>query len=252
MAGAQESETDLTLEISGEQVTPVKFLRGVRAFFGILHGVTSDICGERPKVRWLVQVHGGSNLVSVYPSPGYPYPEVPNLIARAVRDGIETLEREAEEPEHFDMATVRHLKDLARLASTDEGDDTRIRVWKQRDPIPVTHSSFSHVATLLRASSEDYGSVEGRLQVASERGRLHVVIYEPLWDKPVRCFIDEDMLAEALSYFRQRVEAYGTIRYRKDGQPISITVQEIIPFPDRHELPRAADVCGILKDFSTL
>ena len=65
-----DTDTDLTLEIRGKRVTPEKFLRGVRAFFGVVRGVTNEVCADRPKVEWLVQVKAGSNLVGVRAAPG--------------------------------------------------------------------------------------------------------------------------------------------------------------------------------------
>lgn len=97
---------------------------------------------------------------------------------------------------------------------------------------------------------EDYGSIEGRLQTVTERGRLQFIVYERLWDRPVRCFIPDHLTEEAVAAFRTRVEVYGLIRYRKDGQPVSIDVDEIVGFPPDAEIPSFRDVHGILRQVS--
>jgi hypothetical protein len=250
MATAPNIRTDLTLEIEGRGVTADKFLRGVQAFFGLLSDVTKRVCVDKPRVEWLVQVSAGSNLVGVWAAPDYPSPAIVDAVLRIVRDGITTLEDRAEEPLYFSVPTVRYLRDLGRLSGTDERDDTRVRVWVNQHPLGITHRSVAHVAELLREISTDYGSIEGRLQVASERRGLHFIVYEPVWDKPIRCDIPDNMLEDALRWFGKRIEVYGLIRYRRDGSPSSIKVEDMIPFPSKVELPSASEVRGILKEYS--
>ena len=131
---------------------------------------------------------------------------------------------------------------------TDERDDTRVRVWARSTPIAVTHKAVAHAADLLREVVEDYGSVEGRLLVTSARGTLHFEIDEPVWEQRIRCYIEESLLEEALACFRRRVEVYGRIKFRRDGTPVSIRVDKIVPFPERHELPDFLSVRGILHE----
>ncbi len=250
MAVSRDTLADLTLEIEGMGVTAGRFLRGVEAFFGLVSEVTKRVCVDRPRIEWLVQVRAGSNLVGVRAAPAYPAPQMIDAVLRIVRDGIETLEDRSEEPLHFSAPATKHLRNLGRIASTDEKDDTRVRVWVKQQRLDVTHKSVAHVAALLREVSTDYGSVEGRLQVASERRTLHFTVYEPVWDKPIWCDIPEEMLDDALKLFGKRIEVYGLIRYRRDGSPLSVKVEEIIPFPSQDKLPSAADVRGILKGYT--
>lgn len=249
MATRVEIDSDLTLEVDGRAVTPEKFLRSVRAFFGIVREVTRDVCGDGEPVHWRVQVKAGSNLVGVSAPVGYPNIAAISAITDRVKRGIETLEARSEEPTWFPRPAIRHLRDLGSIVGTDEDDDTSVRVWAKRDPVGVTHSSVAHAAELLREAFEDHGSIEGRLQVASERGALHAVIYEPIWDKPIKCYLDEDMMEEALSHFGKRVEITGAIKYRSDGSASSIKAEKIVAFPNSDELPKPSDVAGILRNY---
>jgi hypothetical protein len=246
----RDTLADLTLEIEGMGVTAEKFLRGVEAFFGLVSEVTKRVCVDRRRIEWLVQVRAGSNLVGMRPAPGYPSPQIVDAVLRVVRDGIETLEDRSEEPLFFSALAIKQVRNLGRIASADDKNDIRIRVWVKQQKLDVTHRSAAHVANLLREVSTEYGSVEGRLQVASERRGLHFTVYEPIWDKPIRCDIPDEMLDAALKLFGKRIEVYGLIRYRRDGSPSSIRVEEIVPFPSRDELPSAAEVRGILKEYT--
>jgi hypothetical protein len=242
-----EIDAELTLEIDGSDITPEKFLRGVRAFFGTLDAVTKEVGKEPEPVHWVVQVKAGSNLVGVRATGNAP-PAIVDRVLGLVRAGIETLEDRSEAPEGFPILAVRHLRDLGNLAGTDERDDTRVRVWARRDLVAVTHRAVAHAADLLREIVDDYGSVEGRLLVTSARGTLHFEIDEPVWEQRIRCYIEENLLEEALASFRRRVEVYGRIKFRRDGAPVSIRVDKIVPFPERHELPDFLSVRGLLQE----
>ena len=249
VATRADIDSDMTLEIDGRTVTPDLFLRGVRAFFGIVREVTRDVCGERPVDIWRVQVKDGSNLIGIDRVPGFTDAATIAAISERVRTGLETLEERAEEPSWFPRPAIKHLRDLGAIVGTDEGNDTRVRVWIKQDALGVTQRTVANAAELLREAYEDHGSVEGRLQVASERGALHVVLYEPVWDKPIRCYMDEDQMEEALSHFGKRVEIFGMVKYRKDGSASSIRAEQISPFPLAADLPQVDTMVGILRDY---
>ena len=61
----------------------------------------------------------------------------------------------------------------------------------------------------------------------------------------VRCYFNEDNVDDYVKAFRKRVAVYGEIRYRKDGVPVSISVQDFRVLREAHELPSASDVKGI-------
>jgi hypothetical protein len=247
MATAADIDALLTLELEGRTLSPQKFLGGIKAFFGIVEEVTRSVCEDKPRVMWRVQVKAGSNLVGVEPVPGFPAPIVA-LIADSVAKGITDLEQGPAEPRHFSHRAIRHLHDLAAIVGTDERDDIEIKVWVRKNASDLTHRSVVHTAELLTAAYADHGSIEGRLQVLSERRGLHVVVYEPLWDKPVRCHLTDEQTEIALKNFGKRVEVVGLVRYRGDGVPVSIDVEEIVPFPAPEDIPTYLAVRGILRD----
>lgn len=249
MATKGDIDSDLTLEVSGHAVTPDKFLRSIRSFFAILHEVTREVGGKPKAVEWLVSVKEGSNLIQVDPMPGYE-PAVISVITDAVAAGISQVEDREARPLHFSEKALRNLRDLSGVVGKTEEDDTYVRVWVRKNAIDVTQKSSAHVSGLLASQHEDYGSIEGRLQTVTERGRLQFIVYERLWDRAIRCFMPDHLTADAMAAFGSRVEVYGLIRYRKDGQPVSIDVDEIDPFPSDTEIPSFRDVHGILRRVS--
>lgn len=245
MAGPEQLESEMALEVSGGEVTPEKFLAGCRAFFGLVNVVSTEETGGK-RVGWVVQVHEGSNFVGLQPRPGYPTATIES-IKRKVYTGVTTLETGGPIPENFPEPAIRYLQQLGSIVGRTTRDNTRIRVWIKHEPQPVSQKTAANAADLLGWKYQDYGSVEGVLQVVSAHRGLQFVIYEPLWNKPIRCYVGDDLIERALANFRRRVEVYGAVHYRKDGQPVSVEADEIIPFPSRGELPDFRQLRGVLR-----
>lgn len=247
MANEADIDADLTLEMEGRNITPDKFLRGVRAFFALIHEVTRGLAGPDQFIHWTVQVKNGSNLVGVVPTKFTVPPAVLANIYETVQEGIESLEDSDKEPVGFSEPALRHVRELAAVVGTDDIDDTRVRVWTKKQPVTVTHKAVAHVATILQEAYEDFGTVEGRVQVISDQGNLHVFVLEPIHHRRVRCYFGEDQLPAFMAAFRKRVEVTGRIKYRRDGRPISIHAQRVKEFPDAKDLPTFREMRGIFR-----
>lgn len=247
MATKADIDADLTLEIDGHNVTPERFMRGVRAFFGIVNEVTRSLAGEGQSVHWVVQVKAGSNLIGLAPARSNVPAPVLQDIYNKVQEGIETIESEAKEPEGLPETALRYIRDLGAVVGTGNGDDTKVRVWTRKQPIAVTHKAVAHVAVLINEAYEDFGTLEGRVQVISEQGALHVFVSEPIHGRRIRCYFDEEMLPLFMAAFRKRVEVTGRIKYRRDGAPISIEATALSEFPPQQDLPSFREMRGIFR-----
>lgn len=248
MATKSDIDADLTLELNGKNLTPEKFMKGVRAFFGLVSEITRELAGPKDFVNWTVQVKHGSNLVGIVPAHSNIPMAVLDTIYARVHEGVSSLEISAEQPEGLPETALRHIRDLGSIAGTEDGDDTTVRIWAKKLAAPVTHKASAHVAALLAETYEDFGTIEGRVQVISEQGALHVFITEHLTGWRVRCEFDEDMLPRFLATFRKRVEVKGRIKYRCDNKPLSIFASSLTEFPDRKDLPSFREMRGIFRE----
>jgi hypothetical protein len=248
MATQDDIDTDLTLELSGNNVTPEKFMKAVRAFFGLVNEVTRELAGPNEFIHWTVQVKKASNLVGMVPSHANVRPMVLDNIYALVHDGISSIENSSEEPEGFPEPALKHIKELGSVVGVDDEDDTKVRVWAKRLPAPITHKAVSHVTVLLAESYEDFGTIDGRVQVISDEGNLHVFITEPVGGRRIRCFFEEEMLPRFLAAFRKRVEVKGKIKYRRDHKPISIFASGLTEYPSSKELPSFREMRGIFRE----
>lgn len=249
MATRDDIDADLTLEINGRHVTPEKFMKAVRAFFGLVNEVTRELAGPKQFINWTVQVKESSNLVGLTPSAANVPPMVLDNIYALVHQGVATLESAAEEPTGLPETALKHIRDLGSVAGVgDEDDDTTVRIWAKKLPAPITHKASSHVAVLLAETYEDFGTLDGRVQVISDEGDLHVFISEPIGGRRVRCFFEEEMLPHFLGAFRKRVEVKGKIKYRRDHKPTSIFATALKEYPANKDLPSYREMRGIFRE----
>ena len=245
MATRNDIDKDLTLELDGTHITSQKFQKGIQAFFNLLDNVSKSLNPKR-KIQWNVQVKSGSNLVGVEAVDLDPV--IVQSIFNKVQQDVRLLESgDLEGAKNLDESSLNNVRTLATLA----GDDTIVKIWSFKQPTLVTHKSIASVKKILKDSYEDYGSITGWIGVVSCHKKIQATIYDDLWEKAIYCLGKDDMINEALKYFNaeNRVEVYGVIKYKKSGQPESITVEEMVAYPKSEKIPSADTIKGLLKGY---
>lgn len=236
----------LTLKIGGQHITADRFLKAVSSFVALINDVSETVTQERSAFRWIVTVESGSAMVHFRPEPHRAQVEFVPLSVKAINDGLAMLEKRAERPRFWSDNALRKAKDLSDVLDVSEGALDHVSVQTDHRQHEITRKLSSHVDALIGAEYKSLGTIEGRLRTVTEAGGVHFVIQDPVTHNSVRCNIGEDDVDKYLVAFRKRVAVYGEIRYRKDGEPVSIAVQEFRVLRESQELPRADDVKGIL------
>jgi hypothetical protein len=163
---------------------------------------------------------------------------------------VSVLYSRSERPEHFTDKALQAARKLAEIAARDDEDEpVPVQILTNRITTTVAASTVVNVDTILGPHSEAFGSIEGRIETISERKKPRFYIYDTLQDRPVRCYFEKDKFDEVVDIFksRQRALIYGRIRYRRDGQPVSVRVDTLRPL-NAPRLPSFSDVLGILRD----
>lgn len=246
MAKAEDIDADLTLELDGSEITPAKFRKGVNAFVGLLESITQAVCKDGPVVEWRMKVKAASNLVGAQAADGA-NPIHVQKIQSLFATGLAQFEETGEVPPAFSDTAVRHVRDLSAISASRADDDTRVGIWVRQQRREITPRINATAKASLQTGFDEFGTVEGQLSVVSERGAPHFVIYEPIWDKPVKCLVPDALIAKAMDLWRRRVAAHGLVYYRPDGIPTRIEADEIEVFPSDDDLPSLDDVEGILR-----
>ncbi len=247
MARPEDVDTDITLELDGSEITPDKFRKSVNAFVGLLEAITKSVCREAPLVEWRMRVKAGSNLVGADAAEGANPNHVRRILA-LTRQGLEQLEIEGEVPPVYPDEAIKRIRELSNLAAKSAEDDTRVGIWVKRQRREITPAIRTAARAALRPGFTEYGTVEGQLSVLSDRKGVHFVIYERVWDRPVRCTVPDDFLERMMGFWRKRVAAHGMVHYRPDGLPVSIEAADVEAFPDDTELPSHEEALGALRE----
>ena len=137
---------------------------------------------------------------------------------------------------------MKGVRTLGQMTGTDQSDNTSVKIWTGGKVQAVA----SHVTEILEGAYEED---VGKTSDICERGGLQFVVHEPIWDRPVKCIVPEGLVDTALNASRRRVEVYGPVRYRRNGEPTSVAVEDMTVFPDPAAHPSYRDLRGILRNF---
>ena len=244
----KSNENKIRLEFVGFTIPANKFVKGVNAFFDIIDEVTNSVTGKKKEIEWKVTVESGSaSIIAIAESINGSPETIPKTI-EIIERGIKTIENRAQRPEHFSDTSLRKIHDLASIVDEKEPELYKVNIWIKQKPQAISLSSAANVNKIMGIKYYDLGSVEGKLQVISERKGLRFVVYDDLHDKAIRCYFDDDIINDVINAFSKRVSVYGLITYKAHGEPYSVKVEKFRVFKDKDDLPTINDVLGIMKE----
>jgi len=238
----------LVLELKGTKITADTFLRATNAFFGFVNAVAEDISQQKKAVDWIVRAEPGSIRIIVEPETTKMDRIGIETTVASIKDGLRIIERSEKRPPHFDDSALGHLSTLAKLIGENgkKLDAVNISVYKK--PNRISLNTYAHIQGLLGTYRVAKATVEGKLAVLSDRTGFHCFIDDILTGHPVKCEVEKEQEEEILGAFRKRIIANGEVKYRRDGQPISIKIESFRKLADDKNLPSYKDVRGILRD----
>lgn len=241
MATANDIDAPLTLEMSGDDVTPAAFLRAVKSFFAAVKCLSDEIDSD---LHWRVQVKQASNLISAIPKGKYNVRSVSDIVSSFDR-GFKIIESPGQDVGDFPEDVLESIRDLAAVAVGADGD-MLVRLWTEKRPHNLSARTVAAIDDILTGAFTEHGSVCGTIETISRRGGARFVIYENRNPKAINCIVPSEKLADAIAAFGKRAEVYGKVYYDKHGRPVRVNVEDIDIFPDNADLPNFRDVKGIL------
>ncbi len=240
----------LTLEIKGERISTYTFKKAIENFFNFVNDVSSQMTEKRKPFRWNVDVDKGSILLNLAPEPRKEdIPIIPNVIKK-IESGINIITTEGKRPKYYTDEALNYLRELATTITPQKAGINKINIFTNGNQNEVTTKVIPQIDALLQIRREEFGSFEGRLEVISSRGGYHFNLYEFINDYPIKCIFKEDIIEKVLGAFGKRIYVFGLIKYKKGGIPSIIHVEKLRIFREKHEIPAAKDVLGILKDIN--
>jgi hypothetical protein len=235
----------LTLHIDGRRITADRFRRAIDAFFEVVTEVTEAVTGQSKAVDWIVSVAPGSINLGVAAEPRKDRVRSVEVV-HALYTGFQELSKKAAaRPDFFTDTALEKTRELIRIQ--DGKAVSTIQIRRSNSRVTLNQKVLINVDRILGGTLAEVGTIEGKMEMISARGGLHVGVWDALTDKPVRCNIPPILSDRIIKAFKKRVAVSGTIRYRPTGEAISIDVEDIEVFPEPDKLPTAEAVYGILS-----
>lgn len=242
---ANKIDTEITLELDEAEITVGEFTSAFDHFIGLVREVSKCIDADAPK-EWLVKVYPGSVGVGLYPKPGQSSASL-HAVRSAILDGIDALS-DGRRPYKFNDKAINHARSISKVFEKRNRPVSSIRLWSgNQRSVAVKKQVAIEAAKLLDPVYEDFGSVEGVLEVVSAHERLECTIYDSLGDRAIKCDLAERLIPDAVAAFRKRVEVFGRVHYRKDGIAVRVIAEKLIKFPSAQEIPTIEEMRGILR-----
>lgn len=243
----------LTFEIDGPRVTAQRFKTGFNAFLQVADEVANSVAGKPDAVEWLLSVEPGSVRVHIAPEANRMPPQQIPMAIDAIQTGLAALEVGDDVwPEHFSEKALEAAKTMGEVLSKSEGELSTVQVQYNGQATKVSSRSIASVDQLLQGKYVDHGTVEGRIQVISRRGKTRFSIDDDISGRNINCYFPSELWDDVLQSFDpkmdRRVSVSGPIQYRRNGTPIHIIVEKFRVLRPKNELPSWSDVLGILAE----
>ena len=244
----KSQKKEIALRIDGSKLTADKFISAVTSFFELIREVGGQVQKKSVNAELIVNVRAGSTVIAVSPSPSLS--EKFSDIAKVIRSGLAELESGDDRPLYFTDKALESVKTLARIRDPKHHAIEVVQILIDHSTENISSEMVASVDNILRGRHESIGSIEGKLEVISGRKEFHCFVFDALTDQKVYCHVDEkneEIKRKILGSFGKRVAVYGLVKYRKDGTPANIVVDDIRIFRDPTDLPSLDQLQGIFK-----
>jgi hypothetical protein len=222
----------IEIKIEGRKLTADKFRSAVSAFFDLLENVSAEVRPGQTKLEWLVEVEQGSAIIRARAEDG-------EKITEAVENGIALMQSGRREyPQFFNHDAISAARDLGKLVDVEGEYISSVFMKNGAGPVEITSQIAATADDLLGSKHEELGSVEGKIEIISDKKGFKCSIFDSLYGRSIVCHFDSPEIEDrAYRAFRKRALARGIVRYDRSGKPVNILVDDIREFPDESMLP---------------
>lgn len=217
-------DTTLSLALEGD-VTLDQFSEAVNHFQKLILQLTQETSAD-VKIEWdLEDLQYGSAIMTV--AGRAEHDEVVLRVVEAFEQVGNALQ--LHEPIPYSRNVARHAEALTKLINGGIRS-VRLSTAKQES---IIYGLFDAKKLGAVKPMVSFGTVKGRVQSISNRGKLRFTIYDSTFDKPVNCFIKEDRQQMLTDIWDKVVFVSGRVTRQPDtGQPVSvreISLIDLIP-----------------------
>ncbi|MBC8100370.1 MAG: hypothetical protein H7Y11_13075 [Armatimonadetes bacterium] len=216
------TDTTLVLALEGD-VTLEQFSEAVNHFYKLLLQLTQEVAADT-KIEWdLEDLQYGSAIMTV--AGRADSDETVLRVVSAFEEVGQSLQQHTPIP--FSRHVAKEAEALTKLISH---NIKTVRLGTARKEA-IIYSLFDAKKIGTAKPMVSFGTVKGRVQSISNRGKLHFTLYDAVFDKRVSCYVKEDRQAILTDVWDKMVFVSGRVTRQPDsGQPVSIREISAIDF----------------------
>lgn len=256
----KDTMTTITLRLDGDAISARAFVTKVNRFLALLREVDRTVTAEsaetaadvRPEgsVTWVIEsIRSGSpvtmTLRAAPASDTSAALAVAERLPRLITGGLGqmTTQRAVETPPPF--FTLPALNEVHQLARPSLDGLRGVSVSTSlEDEVTLTDWTELNAQQFIRARYEEYGSIEGMLQMVSVAGGAHFTVRDTITGRAVECRVPPEQLDTVIRAFRKRVAVYGYIETNERGGILRIRMDDLELLADDNDLPTVEQVAG--------
>lgn len=236
-------DTKIEFALEGE-VTLEEFSEAVNHFNRLLRQLALEVAPD-VKIEWeLDGLEYGSAVMEFTGRAEHVEPIF--RVVSALEEVGESLQQHTPIP--YSEHVAREAKALTKVI---RGDITALRLGNHQKP-KIIYGGFDTKEAVTSKQITSFGTIKGRVQSISSRKKLQFTLYDILFDKPIRCYIEQDRQSILKDIWDEIVFVSGYItRHIETGQPISvrnITSIDFVPIIEPGSYRKAR---GILAGLTT-
>lgn len=207
-------DTTVVLALEGD-VNLEQFSEAVNRFKTLLNLLAQEVAADT-KIEWdLEDLQYGSAIMAV---DGRADTDEPVLrVVSAFEDVGQSLQQH--QPIRYSRHVAREAEALTKLI----GNDIKVVRLGTARKEAIIYGLFDSKQQKTAQPLVSFGTVKGRVQSISNRGKLRFMLYDAVFDKPVSCYLQEEYQHLLTDIWDKIVFVSGRVTRQPDsGQPVSV------------------------------
>lgn len=224
----------------------------MRNFLGILEDMDAAMSqAGQGAVQWEV-IFLQKNSPPVIGVRGIPlsktHKTAPTQVRREVLNGVRDLaSTAARKPSVSDSVLLRFGR-LAEQSKHTGPMELYIDKDKKGKVVEIAPSLLDKIEQHIGKASESTGSIAGQLDTIAVHRSNEIRVWDENYGRAVRCEYTPALEDKIKSLLRHRVLASGLVFFNAKGQPVSVRLTDIEPYPSSDSLPSIEEMAGLLDD----
>jgi hypothetical protein len=221
------TDNTLTITLDGDVTLP-NFVEAILHFRNLVDLLSREVASNS-QIEWLIDdLQTGSAIATVV---GLSEEEeaVQKVVTAYTKVG-QSLQRR--DPIPFSEGVAREATAITKVIGE---RIISIRFQTEQDDT-VVYGSTDKLQSAPKKDIISFGTIKGKVQTISSRGKLKFTLYDPIFDKAITCYLDEQQEGKLKEIWGKQIHVTGRINRAPDsGRAVSIreitNIEPVIEVP---------------------